>query len=71
MYCETRGHHGHGRRHCGCGQGNHGDSCECGRGFGRRFLTKEEKSAGLQEYLENLQREAQAVEERIAALKGD
>jgi hypothetical protein len=71
MGCETRGHHGHGRRHCGCGQGHHGGSCGCGAGFGRRFLTKEEKIAGLQEYLENLQKEAQAVEERIAELKGD
>lgn len=72
MNCETRGHHGHGRRQCGCGQGHHGGSCGCGcgKGFGRRFLTKEEKIAGLEEYLESLQKEAQAVEERIAALKG-
>lgn len=73
MHCETRGHHGHGRRHCGCGQGHHGGSygCGCGGGLGRRFLTKEEKTAGLQEYLESLRKEAQAVEERIAELKGD
>jgi hypothetical protein len=73
MYCETRSHHGHGHRHCGCGQGHHDGSCGCGGsgGFGRRFLTKEEKIAGLEEYLENLQKEAQAVEERIAGLKGE
>ena len=73
MHCETKGHHGHGRRHCGCGQGHHGGSCGCGcgRGFGRRYLTKEEKIAGLEEYLESLQKEAQAVKERIAELKGE
>jgi hypothetical protein len=70
MHCETRSHHGRGRHHCDCGQGHHRGSCGCGcgGGFGRRFLTKEEKIAGLQEYLESLQKEAQAVEERIAAL---
>jgi hypothetical protein len=72
MHCETRSHHRHERRHCGCGQGHHGGSCGCGcgcgGGFGRRFLTKEEKIAGLQEYLESLQKEAQAVKERIAEL---
>ena len=46
-------------------------SCGCVGGFGRRFLTKEEKIAELQEYLESLKKEAQAVEERIAGLKGD
>jgi hypothetical protein len=73
MHCETRSHYGHGRHHCGCGQGHHGGSCGCGcgGGFGRRFLTKEEKIAGLEEYLESLQKEAQAVEERIAELKGE
>ena len=75
MHCETRSHHGRGRCHCGCGQGHHGGSCDCGcgcgGGFGRRFLTKEEKIAGLEEYLESLQKEAQAVEERIAELKGE
>ena len=76
MCCETS-HHGHGRCHCGCGRGHHGGSCGCGcgcgcgGGFGRRFLTKEEKIAGLEEYLESLQKEAQAVEEHIAALRGE
>jgi hypothetical protein len=73
MHCETRNHQGRRRHHCGCGQGHHGGSCGCdyGEGFGRRFLTKEEKIVGLQEYLENLRKEAQAVEERITALKGE
>lgn len=57
-------------RGCGCGCGC---GCNCGRGggFERRFLTKEEKIAELQEYLESLQKEAQAVEEHIAALRGE
>jgi hypothetical protein len=75
MHCEARGHHERGQHYCGCGRGHHGGSCGCGcgcgGGFGRRFLTKEEKIAGLQEYLESLQKEAQAVEERIAELKGE
>lgn len=70
MWHEMRSHHGS-HHHCGCGRGHHGGSCGCGGGFERRFLTKEEKIAGLQEYLESLQKEAQAVEERIAALKGE
>jgi hypothetical protein len=71
MHCETRSHHGHGRHHCSCGQDHHGSSCGCGYGggFGRRFLTKEEKIAELQEYLESLQKEAQAVQEHIAKLQ--
>lgn len=72
MCCETKSHHGRGRHHCGCDQAHHGGSCGCGCGGGfRRFLTKEEKIAGLQEYLESLQKEAQAVEDRIAALRGE
>jgi hypothetical protein len=71
MCCRTESHHGRGRHHggscdCGCG-------CGCGCGghshFGRRFLTKEEQIARLEQYLESLQTEAKAVEERIAALK--
>ncbi|MFL7792698.1 MAG: hypothetical protein AB8I69_11200 [Anaerolineae bacterium] len=71
MHCETRNHHGHGRHHYGCEQRYPSGSCGCVGGFGRRFLTKEEKIAELQEYLESLKKEAQAVEERIAGLKGD
>jgi hypothetical protein len=72
MYCGTRSHHDRGRHHCGCGQRHYDGACGCGcsEGFGRRFLTKEEKTAELQEYLEALQKEAQAVEERVTALKG-
>ncbi len=68
MCCEPESHHGgrHWRHH-------HGDSCGCGGHFrfGPRFWTKKEKIAWLEEYLESLQEEAKAVEERIAALKGE
>lgn len=60
---------------CGCHGGHrHGGSCGCGGGqthFGRRFWTKEEKVAWLEQYLADLQAEAQAVEEHIAAMKGE
>ena len=72
MCCGTRSHHGgrhRGHHHgcdCGCG-------CGCGCGghshFGRRFLTKEEEAAQLEQYLESLQAEAKAVQERIAKMK--
>ena len=72
MHCGTRGHHG---SSCGCGcgtRGHHGGSCGCscgGHSFGRRFITKEEQIAQLEEYLDNLQKEAQAVQEHIAKLQ--
>ena len=69
MCCEHRGHR-HGGRHWGR---HHGGSCDCGGPFhfGRRFWTKDEKTAWLEQYLEELRQEAQAVEERIAAMKGE
>ena len=68
MCCESGSHHG------GSHRGHrHGCSCGCGGPFrfGPRFWTKAEKIAWLEEYLEGLQEEAQAVEERIAKLKGE
>ena len=70
MCCESESHRGgryRGHRHggsCGCGCGGHSR-------FGPRFWTKKEKVAWLEEYLGGLREEAQAVEERIAALKGE
>jgi len=63
MCCGTESHHGWGRHHSGF--------CGCGVSFhcGPRFLTKEEKTAWLERYLEGLREEAKAVEERITALK--
>jgi len=65
MCCGHKGHHG--GRH---GHG-HGGDCGCGRGFrfGPCFATREEKVSWLEQYLQELQEEAKAVEERIAKLK--
>jgi len=60
--CCERGHH-HGRRHCCCCEG------EQGRHFHRRFHTREERLAWLEEYLKDLQTEVKAVEEQMAELK--
>ena len=71
-------HHG---GECGCGRHDghqrhhrHGGECGCqgpeqGFSFRRRFATREEQIAGLEEYLKELQAEARGVEERIAELK--
>lgn len=77
MCCnEGHGHH-HGRHHgggcegggCSCGCGG-GSECECGNGgFERRFQTKAEQIAELEEYLGELKAEVQAVEERLADLR--
>jgi len=57
-----------------CGpESHHGGFCCCG-GYSRPrlcFWTKEEKIAWLEQYLEGLQEETKAVEERIAALTGE
>lgn len=58
------GCHGQGQRACECGQ-HHG----MGMGFRRRFVTREERIAHLQAYLDALRLEAQGVEEHIEALK--
>jgi hypothetical protein len=71
MHCGTRAHSSHG---CHAGPArSHGASCRCGCGTHawRRFQTREETIGRLERYLEDLQKEAQAVEERIAALKDE
>jgi hypothetical protein len=45
------------------------EACGCGGGFARRYKTKEEKVAGLEAYLKELETEAAAVREAIADLK--
>ncbi len=53
----------------------HHDSCTCDprhsdpHGFRRHYFTSEEKIELLDEYLEQLEKEAQGVRERIAELK--
>ncbi len=69
MHCGTRGHPGH-RCHAGPMR-PHGASCGCGAHAWRRFQTREETIGRLERYLQDLQKEAQAVEERIAALKDE
>jgi len=68
-YGEHHGRHGYG---CSCDEGHFGPWMPFGSRmmrFGRRFPTREERIAWLEEYLKELQAEAKAVEERIAELK--
>lgn len=59
------GHPGHRWHGCCCMEPEHR-----GPAFRRRFATREERIARLEEYLKELQAELQAVQERIAELKG-
>jgi hypothetical protein len=43
--------------------------CGPGYGYGRRYLTKEEKIKKLEEYKKPLETETKGVEERIKELK--
>ena len=64
---------------CGCGHhshhaperaGHHPWGCCCGLAYGmRRFPTREEIIAELEEYLKQLQAEVKGAEERIAEFK--
>jgi hypothetical protein len=71
--CHHGGHkHHHGRHHR-----HHGDACCAGRGkggpargaFQRRFFSREERIAELEQYLNDLQAEAKGVEEELARLR--
>lgn len=62
--------HGHPGHHPHWGAGHHSGECCCTPGYPhRRFITREEIIAQLEEYLKNLQAEAKGVEEHIAELK--
>ena len=71
--CEERHGHGHGHGCCCKEHGSHGHRSGCGeshgRHFHRRFATRAERIAGLEEYLEDLRAEVKAVEEHIAEMK--
>ena len=57
---------------CDCESCNCGCECECCGGshhFHRRYQTKAEQIADLEEYLTDLKVEVQAVEEHLADLK--
>lgn len=64
----THYHHRHGP--CGC---QHSDLCCCpekyGPGFHRRFRSRAERIAELEEYLRELEAEAQGVREALEALR--
>lgn len=53
---------------CHCGEVSH-DCCCDQRHFQRRYQTKAEQIADLETYLADIQKEVQAVEERLADLK--
>jgi hypothetical protein len=59
---------GHHQTQCSCG-GHSECDCEGDEGFERQFLTKAEQIEDLEEYLEELKLEIQAVEEHLADLK--
>ncbi|MBC7263366.1 MAG: DUF5320 domain-containing protein [Chloroflexi bacterium] len=64
-YHSHRGHYANWCDWCGCVPTPWGPRFP----FRRRFSTRDERIARLEEYLKALQEEAKAVEERIAELK--
>ena len=77
-----QGHHGHHESHQHCGPDRDGSrdrqdySCDCGCGddvnpfgFQRHFVSDDEVVETLEEYLTDLENEAQGVREAIAELK--
>ncbi len=62
---DCHGHHGHGGECC-CGPEVQGPAFFP---FRRRFLTREERIAWLEGYLEELRAEVKAVEEYLARMK--
>jgi hypothetical protein len=75
-YEECR-HHGQHKHHHGGHHRHHGGACCVGRGeggpargaFRRRFFSREERIAELEQYLSDLQAEAKGVEEELARLR--
>ena len=71
--CGGRGEHAFRPLHQGssgeCACGCHADPRSGERTFWRHFSTREERIAWLEQYLEDLRAEAQAVEERIAEMR--
>jgi hypothetical protein len=68
------GHHGWGEgASCCCGGGHWQHGCCCGgghpSGFQRRFSTREEEAAALEDYLKELEAEAKGVRERLAEIR--
>jgi len=66
------GHHGWGAgASCCCGCGGHWQHGGGGHPFGlhRRFSTREEEAAALEDYLKALEAEAKGVRERLAEMR--
>jgi hypothetical protein len=54
---------------CGGEKGSHGMQHHACCGITRRYITKEERREALESYREDLKKELQGVEERLAELK--
>jgi hypothetical protein len=57
---------------CCCAGGHWQHACCCGGhpfGFHRRFSTKEEEVAALEDYLKELEAEAKGVRQRLAEIR--
>ena len=63
--CEHHGHHVSLDDGCCCGH----MARDRGFVFGRRYFSREERIAGLEEHLKELQTEIKAVQEQIAEMK--
>ena len=62
----------HPRHECGCGCHVESACCCGGRhpfGFRRRFTTREEEAAALEDYLKELEAETKGVRERLAEMR--
>jgi len=64
--CQSDQDCGCGESHCDCGCEHHGHA---GHQFIRRYQTKAEQIAEMEEYLSELKTEVQAVEEHLADLR--
>jgi hypothetical protein len=62
--CGHHHHHAHAASHC-CGPADWGP----GFRFGERFHSREERISWLERYLQDLQSEVEAVQERLAETK--
>jgi len=63
---------GYPRQECGCGCHVESGCCCGGRypfGFRRRFTTREEEAAALEDYLKELEAETKGVQERLAEVR--
>jgi len=69
MCCSpSQAQHGQCHGHHGAGGVQHGCGCHDGHSL-RRMYSKQEELTKLESYLQDLQAEAKAVEERISGLK--